>query len=75
MPLSNYNADEIIEQVENSTLEEKKAWSFVLLVVMNHLRYERDNQTRKREKVRVSIAITKINQAFEEYKKLTNKNA
>ncbi len=64
----NYNKEEILELVENSTLEEKKAWSFVLLCIMNHLNYERDNQTRKREKVRVTVAISKINEAFKVYK-------
>ena len=64
----NYNKEEILNLVENSTLEEKKAWSFVLLCIMDHLNYERDNQTRKREKVRVTVAISKINEAFKVYK-------
>lgn len=63
----NYNQDEILKLVEDSSLEQKKAWSFVLLVLMDHLRYERDNQTRKREKVRVTVAISKINEAFKAY--------
>ena len=63
----NYNKDEILKIVEDSSLEQKKAWSFVLLVLMDHLRYERDHQTRKREKVRVTVAISKINEAFKTY--------
>lgn len=68
----NYNKEEILNLVENSTLEEKKAWSFVLLCIMDHLNYERDNQTRKREKVRVTVAISKINEAFKVYKDIIN---
>lgn len=64
----NYNKHQILELVENSSLEQKKAWSFVLLCIMDHLEYERDNQTRKREKVRVTVAISKINEAFRVYK-------
>ena len=64
----NYNADEILKQVEDSTPEQKKAWSFVLLVVMHHLQYERDNQTRKREKVRVSIAIQRLTKLLKNIK-------
>ena len=63
----NYNKDEILKIVEDSSLEQKKAWSFVLLVLMDHLRYERDHRTRKREKVRVTVAISKINEAFKVY--------
>lgn len=66
----NYNKEELLEIVENSTLEQKKAWSFVLLVLMDHLRKERDTQTRKREKVRITVAITKINEAFKVYQDL-----
>lgn len=68
----NYNKEEILNLVKNSTLEEKKAWSFVLLCIMDHLNYERDNQTRKREKVRVTVAISKINEAFKVYKDIIN---
>jgi hypothetical protein len=66
----NYNKEELLEIVENSSLEQKKAWSFVLLVLMDHLRKERDTQTRKREKVRITVAITKINEAFKVYQNL-----
>lgn len=64
-----YSKESILTKVENSTLDQKKAWSFVLLAILDHLENQRDN-SRKRERVRVSIAITNINQAFKVYKEL-----
>jgi KaiC/GvpD/RAD55 family RecA-like ATPase len=62
-----YSKEDILRKVENSTLDQKKAWSFVLLAILDHLENQRDN-SRKRERVRVSIAITNINQAFKVFK-------